>query len=148
MRKTITALLLLCLLMVCMTGCQKKAEPVTDKTELANYLADVKAQSDAIKASLENDPLTQADMNLKSQELRELWDAALNHLLDAAAKVLPEDEMNALTAEQTAWRESTDKAVEAAGKDVEGGSMYALVVNMEAASLTESRVYELYELLK
>lgn len=112
------------------------------------YMNFVKTQSDAIKASLENDPLTQNDMNLKSEELLTLWDAALETLLDEAAKVLPEDEMNALTAEQNAWRESTDKAVEAAGKEVEGGSMYPLVVNTNAAALTEERVYELYELLK
>ena len=39
-------------------------------------------------------------------------------------------------------------AVEAAGKEVEGGSAYPLVVNSEAAKLTEERVCKLYELLK
>ena len=41
-----------------------------------------------------------------------------------------------------------EAAVEEAGKEVEGGSMYPLVVNSEAAKLTEERVYELYEQLK
>jgi len=112
------------------------------------YMTFVKEKSDAIKAMLENDPLTQNNMNMKSEELRELWDAALTTVLDEAAKVLPEDEMAKLTEAQNAWTEATAKAIEAAGKEVEGGSMYALGVNMEAANITEARVYEIYEMLK
>ena len=108
----------------------------------------VDEKSDAIKATIENDPLSQADLNLKSEELRKLWDAALYVVLGEAANVLPEEEWNALTEAQNAWMESTETAVEAAGKDWEGGSMYPLIVNMEAASLTEARVYEIYEMLK
>ena len=33
-----------------------------------------------------------------------------------------------------------------AGAEYEGGSMYSLVVNMEAADITEKRVNELYEM--
>ena len=64
MRKTIIALLLLCLMAVCLTGCQKKDDSAADKAELANYLASVEAQSNALKASLENDPLPQVDLNM------------------------------------------------------------------------------------
>lgn len=112
------------------------------------YMTFVDEKSDAIKATIENDPLSQADLNLKSEELRTLWDAALYVVLGEAANVLPEEEWNALTEAQNAWMESTETAVEAAGKDWEGGSMYPLIVNMEAASLTEARVYEIYEMLK
>lgn len=112
------------------------------------YMTYVKEKSDAIKATLENDPLLQADMNMKSEELRRLWDAALNVVLDEAAKVLPEAEWNVLSQAQSAWLASTETAIEAAGKAFEGGSMYALIVNMEAASLTEARVYEIDEILK
>ena len=112
------------------------------------YMTFVDEKSDAIKATIENDPLSQADLNLKSEELRKLWDAALYVVLGEAANVLPEEEWNALTEAQNAWMESTETAVEAAGKDWEGGSMYPLIVNMEAASLTEARVYEIYEMLK
>ncbi|MBE5781790.1 MAG: DUF1311 domain-containing protein [Clostridiales bacterium] len=112
------------------------------------YLAYVKEQSDAIKVSLEQEPLTQTDMNLKSEELRVLWDEALNLLLDEAKKSLPEAELEKLTAEQSAWEADMKMAVEAAGKEVEGGSMYPLVANTEAAKLAEERVYNLCELLK
>ena len=65
-----------------------------------------------------------------------------------AKKTLPAAEKAKLTAEQSAWLETRTQTMEAAGKDVEGGSVYALVVNMEAARLTEARTNELYELLK
>lgn len=148
MRKTIIALLLLCLMAVCLTSCQKKDDSATDKAELANYLASVEVQSNALKSSLEKDELTQTEMNQKSGELRELWSAALTMMLDKAKSVLSEAEWNALTEEQNAWTAATETAVAAAGKDWEGGSMYPLVVNMEAANLTEARVYEIYEKLE
>ena len=148
MRKTITALLLLCLMAVCLTGCQKKDDSAADKAGLANYLASVEAQSNALKASLENDPLPQVDMNMKSEELRQLWDAALTMMLDKAKSALPAAEWKTLTETQSAWTAATETAVAAAGKDWEGGSMYPLGVNMEAARLTEGRVYEIYEMLK
>ena len=112
------------------------------------YLAFVKEQSDAIKTSLEQDPLTQTDMNQKSEALRTLWDEALNLLLDEAIKLLPEAEAAQLMAEQGTWKTDVEAAAEAAGKEFEGGSMYPLIVNTEAARLIEERVYKLYELLK
>ena len=148
MKKTIAAVLLLCLMAVCLTGCQKKDEPVIDKAGLAEYMASVETQSAALKALLEKDELTQTEMNQKSGELRALWDAAMNRMLEEAKKALPAAEMEKLTTEQEAWVASTEKAVEAAGKEFEGGSMHALVVNMEAANLTQARVYAIYELLK
>lgn len=148
MRKTIIALLLLCLMAVCLTSCQKKDDSATDKAELANYLASVEVQSNALKSSLEKDELTQTEMNQKSGELSELWSAALTMMLDKAKSVLSEAEWNALTEEQNAWTAATETAVAAAGKDWEGGSMYPLVVNLEAANLTEARVYEIYEKLE
>ena len=101
-----------------------------------------------IRASLEHDTLTQADMNVKAMELYENWDAALNTLWSELKERLPEDEFKALLEEQRAWIADKEAAVKEAGKEVEGGSLYALVVNMKAAEITEARVYELYEMLK
>jgi len=50
--------------------------------------------------------------------------------------------------EQRTWIAEKEKAIEEVGKEVEGGSMYSLIVNTEAARITEERVYELYEFLK
>lgn len=112
------------------------------------YLASVKAQSDAINTSFENDPLTQTEMNLKSMELAELWDGAMSYMLDALETRLSEDEFAKLEADQLVWAAEKDKTVAAAGAEFEGGSLYSFIVNTEAASLTEKRVDELYEMFK
>jgi len=116
--------------------------------EIDEYLASVKAQSDAINTSFENDPLTQTELNIKSAELAELWDGAMNYLLDELKNRLSEDEYSKLQADQLTWIAERDKAVAEAGAEFEGGSFYSFIVNTEAASITEERVTELYEMLK
>jgi uncharacterized protein YecT (DUF1311 family) len=115
---------------------------------LDEQLASIREQADAVSAALQNDPLTQAEMNLKSQELYELWDCALDAVLYALESTLPEEELAALTEEQQAWIAGKDAAVKEAGQAVQGGSIYPLIVHGEAARLTEERVLELYERLK
>lgn len=119
-----------------------------DNSNYDDYMTSVVERSDNIKASLEQDALTQTDLNLKSQELYELWDGALNYLWSELKESLPEEEFSTLLDAQRIWIAEKEKSVEEAGKEVEGGSMHPLVVNMEAARITEERVYELYELLK
>ncbi len=116
--------------------------------EIDKYLAGVKAQSDAINTSFENDPLTQLDLNMKAEELSELWDGAMNYLLDELKNRLPEDEYSKLQNDQLTWIAERDTAIAAAGAGFEGGSLYPFIVGTESASLTEERVSELYEMLK
>lgn len=147
---------MLLLLAVMLTGCQKNAAdttaPAVSKAKvsvnLEAHLTSVQEKADTLKASLENDALTQTDMNLKAQELLEIWEAALSDVLNEAKNILSEDEYAKLTDEQSAWIQEKEKAAEAAGKEFEGGSLHALTVNMEAARITQERVYALYELLK
>ena len=166
MKKNVLLLVLICTIFVVGCGNEDVKEPqesekiedsnVTKDTEVDSsidleeldaYMTSIKEQSDVIKNSLENDVLTQTDMNLKSQELYELWDGALNYLWAELKSGLSEEEFSKLLDEQRAWIAEKEKSVEEVGKEVEGGSMYALVVNMEAAEITEERVYELYELV-
>ncbi len=116
--------------------------------QLENYMISVKLWSDIIKSTLENEELTQTEMNMEAYELYALWDGALNDLWSEVKNSLSEEEFEKLLEEQRLWIAEKEKAVEEAGKEVEGGSMYSLVVNMKAAELTEERVYELYELLR
>lgn len=153
MKRTLITLVLLALV-VCLAGCQQEPAPVeeyvpaaTQSAELADYLASVKVRAEAIRTSLEQEALTQTDMNLKAQELAELWEAALEQVLAEAQKSLTAAAYEQLVAEQTVWEADKQAAVEAAGKAYEGGSMYALAVNMEAATRMEARVLELAETL-
>ena len=125
-----------------------QTEPAQVNDGLDDYMASLKAQSDSIKASLEQDELNQAEMNQKSQELYVLWDDALNDLWAKLQDHLPEDEFDELLDEQIQWIEDKESAVEDAGKDFEGGSIYPRITNAKAAELTEARVYEFYQLLK
>lgn len=115
---------------------------------LDDYMASLKAQSDDIKTSLEEDTLSQTEMNRKAQDLYVLWDDALNDLWGKLQDNLPEDEFDKLFDEQLQWIEDKENAVEEAGKEYEGGSLYPLITNSKAAAVTETRVYEFYELLK
>ena len=153
MKETLTTLLLLVLFLFCLTGCQKTDASAQDSAAVQSfsvdeYLSGVKAQADVLQTALEQEELTQTDMNQKSKELADLWDEALNRLLEEAKKTPTAAEAEALTAEQSAWETEREAAVKAAGKEFEGGSMYSLVVNSEAAQITEARVMELAEKLK
>lgn len=118
------------------------------ESELDIYMAALKESSDAIQLSLETEVFTQAEMNEKSQQLYELWDDALNYLWGELKAALPEEEFSKLLDEQLIWINDKEKAVQEAGRDFEGGSMYVLVTSGEAARITEERVYEFYDILK
>ena len=99
-----------------------------------------------LKDLLENEELTQAEMNETSAELYATWDSALNILWNELKEEFPDDEFLKLLDEQREWIKAKEEAVAKAGAEYEGGSMYSLVVNMEAADITEKRVNELYEM--
>ena len=130
---------------------------VTEQTGFSSYdisgriddMMDATKEWDlTVRASLEHDDLNQAEMNIKAQELYEIWDAALNTLWTELNDEFSEDEFAKLLEEQRAWIGEKERAVEEAGKEYEGGSIYGLIVYTKAADITEKRVYELYELLK
>jgi uncharacterized protein YecT (DUF1311 family) len=140
------------------------AAPVTEQTDAAtteaetepaltddipdDYLALVEEQSNLLKAALQQDTLKQSEMNMLSQQLYELWDGVLNDLWSKLQSSLPDEAFDKLLDEQIQWIEDKEAAIEEAGKDFAGGSLYPLITNGEAAAITEARVYELYELWK
>ena len=127
---------------------EKEAEIEETTDRLENYIASIQEQSNIIQNDLENSSLTQTDLNIKSQELYELWDGALNELWSELKSILPKEEFEKILEEQREWIEKKEEAIEKVGKEVEGGSMFSLVVNGEASKITEKRVYEIYEILK
>ena len=95
---------------------------------------------------MENEDLTQAEMNEASAELYATWDSILNIIWNELKEKLPDDEFLKLLEEQREWIGSKEAAVAKVGEGYEGGSMYSLIVNMEAANITEQRVNDLYEI--
>lgn len=119
--------------------------------DISNRIEDMMSATEewanTVRVSLEQDDLNQLEMNMQSKELYDIWDEALNTLWKELKDQLSEEEFAELLKEQRTWIAEKEAAVEEAGKTYEGGSMYALIVNMEAAEMTEARVYELYEML-
>lgn len=123
------------------------AQSSYDRSKADQYMASVEAQAESLEAAAQN-ATTQYDMNTNASEQYKLWDDALNFLWGELKSVMPEDAFAALLDEQIAWIAEKENAVAAAGKDYEGGTMYSLMVNSEAARITRDRCYYLYELLK
>ena len=119
-----------------------------DIAKLDKYMAEVEEKASIVQKSLENDELSQTDMNMKSQELYELWDKALNYLWEELQNNLPEDQFEGLKEEQIRWISKKEAEVKEAGQEFTGGSLHTLVVNSEAARITKERVYILLSLLK
>ena len=86
---------------------------------------------------------TQAEMNIAAAEMYQLWDDTLNTVWKLLEANLNETDMDALRKEENEWIASKEAEVQAAGLDVEGGSLQPLVEAMKAAELTKARVYEL-----
>ena len=127
------------------TTAPEETEPADDIPD--DYLADIEEQSNQLKAAIQDEMLSQAELNSKAQELYALWDGALNDLWGKLQDRLPEDQFDQLLDEQIQWIEDKETAVAEAGAPFEGGSIYPLIVNSEAAQITEDRVYELFDLL-
>ncbi|MBR5578372.1 MAG: DUF1311 domain-containing protein [Lachnospiraceae bacterium] len=115
--------------------------------EVDAYISSIEHQSEQLNTSLAEEELTQTEMNETSQAIYQLWDEALNFLWGELKVQLSEEEFKKLKEEQLLWIEDKEKLVSEAGKEFEGGTLYSLVVNGEAARLTQERVYQLYEVL-
>lgn len=113
------------------------------------YVENTEKAAKELEDSLQNDSLSQGDVNEKSQELYEDWDDALNHIwYELKVKgVLTEDAMAKLLVEQRAWIKDKEAAVQEAGKEAEGGSLQPLLENTEAAKWTRERTYVLLNIL-
>ena len=102
----------------------------------------------SLEESIMQDPnLTQADLNEKSQQMYEIWDSVLNEIWRILKRNLNSDDMKALTEEQLDWIAMKEASMKEAGAEVEGGSMYGMIVNQRGAKLTQERVYELMEIV-
>lgn len=116
---------------------------------LKNHLAFIEELAAEIEDSMEHDAtLSQADLNVKSAELYELWDSLLNVIWQDLKRATDDETMRALTDEQLAWISQKEQEVDAAGAEYEGGSLQPLARNRKAAELTKARVYELLALME
>lgn len=113
-----------------------------------DHIAYVEEAAAILEDSIEHDALCQAEYNLKSAQLYQSWDSALNAIWGDLRQITDAETMRALTDEQLAWIAMKEQAVSEAGAEYEGGSIQPFIMNMKAAELTKLRVYELMALLE
>ncbi len=123
-----------------------------DRTEkesaISDELAKVEKQAEEIEYKLQNESLTQFEMNKLSGELYTLWDDELNTIWKRLKETLDTDTMQKLTEEERQWIKDKDKQVESDGDTVGNGTARPMVEAMTGVELTKDRVYELTEYLK
>lgn len=145
MKRSIYIKIIAALVMVLLcTACGKDASLQTLETTIAAAAE----EAASLEEVLENEPLNQMEMNETAGAIYTIWDDALNTTWELLQETLDDETMNQLETEQLDWIAEKEAAVQLAGKEVEGGSIYPMVVNLKAAELTRERVYELAEYLQ
>lgn len=113
-----------------------------EEKKIDTVVSEAQEETARLKEELDN-AVTQADMNVISQQLYEVWDGALNEIWGILKENLSESAMAELTEEEREWIQEKERTVQEAGAEVEGGSIYPLIVNGKACEMTQERVYEL-----
>lgn len=116
----------------------------TAAEEIDRTLQNAEAKAEELEQELQS-AQTQEDLNSISGELFTVWDDALNAVWTILTENLDSETMETLTEEERNWIAEKEAAVQEAGAEAEGGSMYSLIVNRKAAEMTKERVYELAE---
>ena len=115
---------------------------------IQNRLTYVEEQSDALERDIqENASLTQADLNVKSQELYDMWDSMLNEVWETLKQTQDAETMEKLNVQEREWIAWKERQIREAGEEFEGGSLQPMVCAQKAAELTRERVYELIAVL-
>ena len=115
------------------------------RDELNRLYSRTQSRSDEIHKEIDDGYLDQQTMNAMMREDYENWDLLLNQIWSYLKDTLDEEEMSALSERQKDWVVRKEKAVEEAGKEMEGGSMQPFLEAGEAAFWTKTKVKELME---
>ena len=115
---------------------------------IRHRLTYMEEQSDALEREIqENASLTQADLNVKSQELYDMWDSMLNEVWETLKQTQDAETMEKLNVQEREWIAWKERQIREAGEEFEGGSLQPMVCAQRAAELTRERVYELIAVL-
>lgn len=115
--------------------------------ELKKTVKSTESYTSSIEEIIKAETLSQAEMNEKSQLIYDLWDGQLNKAWDILKKNLDAEAMADLTKKQLEWIAAKETSMKDAGAEVEGGSIYGMIVCQRGAKLTKERVYELMEIV-
>lgn len=117
-------------------------------SDIQKELAQIDEEAAAIEARLQNENLTQNQMNQLTAQIYKLWDDKLNEMWSYLSNTLDSSTMKTLKEEERVWINKKESQIKEAGKEAAGGSMQAMLENDKAAELTKDRVYELAKYYK
>lgn len=130
----------------------KQAEEDSSQQTLSERIAmeisaaeEREAEVDKKIEQMQEEAVTQSEMNETAEETYKLWDDTLNVVWGLLEANLNEADMEVLRKEEKEWIAFKDAEVQTAGEENEGGSLQPLLEAMKAAELTKARVYELAE---
>ena len=103
---------------------------------------DVQEEVSKLPYAKEQYQTTMGMRQLASQEY-EMWDALLNEIYSELKNTLSAEDMDKLTSLQIQWISDRDATAEAAGKEVEGGTLQPLVITSSKSQTTKERCLEL-----
>lgn len=125
------------LLLLLLTACSSKDE------EMYAAFSATAQEIEAFDADWQENAMTQADINVACQASYEKWDALLNEIYQYLEESMPKEEFEALEEEELSWIAEKEAAIEAAGKEWQGGSGEAMARYGTAADYTQERCYTL-----
>lgn len=116
--------------------------------DLRARLSDTEEQAALLEKQIQEDNLTQEELNSKSWDVYSLWDSLLNEIWKRLKDTQDAAKMEELTEKEREWISWKEQQISEAGKEFEGGSMESMVRAQKGAELTRKRVYELMEIVE
>lgn len=111
-------------------------------------LAWLEEYSKSIDNEIQNGEYSQMELNELAHQKYLVWDNVLNDMWTYLKITLPADQMKALTQEEVNWIHEKEAKAKAAAAYCQGGSMYPMVYDLEAAELTRQRAYVIVNYVK
>lgn len=127
---------------------QAETQPATVQAVAAGYdlnqeLAGVEAQCQTLWDALNSGSMNQKEMNQAAGQCYTIWDDELNVLWDRLTPLLTEEEHTNYLAEQRAWIQEKEAAIQEAGQEWGGGSGRPLAESTAGKTWTRKRCYVL-----
>lgn len=127
---------------------QAETQPATVQAAAAGYdlnqeLAGVEAQCQILWDALNSGSMNQKEMNQAAGQCYTIWDDELNVLWDRLTPLLTEEEHTNYLAEQRAWIQEKEAAIQEAGQEWGGGSGRLLAESTAGKNWTRKRCYVL-----
>lgn len=121
--------------------------PTIDTSEKKEYFLEKLDYLEDYSRTLQSSANSQTEMSKASKEIYDKYDELLNEVYSYLKEVMPEDKFSKIESDEKGWVIRRDEAIEEAGKQYAGGTMYGMVRSSAGAEETKKRINELLDFL-